>query len=229
MDACPGRIAMTALLKKAAGLWIVGLAVAVVPTAVASAALPNQPAGASNRGPLVNARFETVDPSGCIVTDTFVSANSGIAQTHPATSDAGQVNDVEVSVYRYDACSDDTSLIDAAGLVTTLPTGAFTVSNQLTTAHLVADVPLDDLVSGTTFTVHVDTTWTGTSAITRNHSNTNDIYSRDCHVLNRWKGSGRTADAAGTVSDGTTDYTSAPTHDGEIGYVIDGFEVVGCF
>jgi hypothetical protein len=103
------------------------------------------------------------------------------------------------------------------------------VSKQLTTARLVADVPLDDLVSGTTMPVHVDMTWTGTSAIVRNHSNTNDIYGRDCHVLNRWKGSGRTADAAGTVSDGTTNFTETPTHDAEIGYVIDGFEVIGCF
>jgi hypothetical protein len=48
-------------------------------------------------------------------------------------------------------------------------------------------------------------------------------------VLNRWKGSGRTADAAGTVSDGATNYTPTATHDAEIGYVIDGFEVIGCF
>jgi hypothetical protein len=220
---------MRTLLKKAAVVWTVGSLAALVPAAAASAALPNQPAGGSNRGPLVNAGFETVDPSGCIVTDTFVSANSGIAQAHPKTPEAGPVNDVEVSVYKYDACNDYTSLIDAAGLLTSLPAGAFTVSNQLTTAHLVADVPLDDLVSGTTFTVHVDVTWTGTSAITRNHSNTNDIYSRNCHVLNRWKGSGRTADAAGTVSDGTTNYTPTPSNNGEIGYVIDGFEVIGCF
>ena len=219
---------MTTSLKRA-GLILIVSSAAALPAAAASAALPNLPAGGSNRGPLVNASFETIDPSGCIVTDTFVSANSGIAQSHPTTDEAGPVNDVGVSVYKYDTCTDYTSLIDAAGLVTTLPAGAFTVSNQLSTAHLVADVPLDDLVSGSTFTVHVDVTWTGTSAIIRNHSNTNDIYARDCHVLNRWKGSGRTADAAGAVSDGTTNYTPALTHDAEIGYVIDGFEVIGCF
>lgn len=220
---------MTTSLKRAAVSLVVSSAAVIVPAATASAALPNLPAGASDRGPLVNANFETIDPSGCIVTDTFVSANSGIAQSHPTTDEAGPVSDVGVSVYKYDACTDYASLIDAAGLVTTLPVGAFTVSNQLSDAHLVADVPLDDLVSGSTFTVHVDVTWTGTSTISRNHSNTNDLYSRNCHVLNRWKGSGRTADAAGTVSDGTTNYTPALTHDAEIGYVIDGFEVIGCF
>ena len=220
---------MTTLLTRAAVTLVIASGAAVLPTGAASAALPNLPAGASNRGPLVNASFETVDPSGCIVTDVFVSANSGIAQSHPTTDEAGPVNDVGVSLYRYDACNDYTSLVDAAGLVTTLPAGAFTVSKQLSWAHLVADVPLDDLVSGRTFTVHVDMAWTGTSAIRRDHSNTNDIYARNCHVLNRWKGSGRTADAAGTVTHGSTNYTPAPTHDGEIGYVIDGFEVIGCF
>ena len=102
------------------------------------------------------------------------------------------------------------------------------MSNQLDSAHLVADVSLADLVSGSTFTVHVDVSWTGPSAITRDHSNTNDLYSHFCHVLNRWKGSGRTADAAGSVSDGTTNFASTPTHQAEIGYVIDGFEVIGC-
>ena len=219
---------MTTLLARAAVVLAVGTGTALAPTAGAWAALPNQPAGASNRGPLVNAYFETIDPSGCDVTDTFVSANSGVSQDHPSTPESGPVNDVEVSVYEYDACNDFASIVDAAGLVTTLPAGAFTVSNQLDSAHLVADVPLDDLVSGSTFTVHVDVAWTGTSTITRNTVNTNDRYSRDCHVLNRWKGSGRTADAAGSVSDGTTDFTPTPTHEGEIGDVIDGFEVIGC-
>jgi hypothetical protein len=219
---------MTSLLAKAAVLVIAGAGAAIVPTTSAWAALPNLPAGASERGPLVNARFQTIDPSGCIVTETFVSANSGIEQNHPTTSEAGPVNDVEVSIYKYDACSDYTSLIDAAGLVTSLPVGAFTVSNQLDAAHLVADVPLSDLVSGATLTAHVDMSWTGTSAITRDHSNTNDRYSSACHVLNRWKGSGRTADAAGSVTVGTTNVTPTPTHDGEIGDVIDGFEVIGC-
>ena len=220
---------MTALLTKAAVVLVVGAGAALLPTAGARAALPNQPAGASEHGPLVNARFETTDPSGCLVTDTFVSANSGVEHVHPSSPEAGPVHDVEVSVYEYDACNDDASVVDAAGLITSLPAGAFTVSNQLDSAHLVADVPLDDLVSGTTLRVHVDVAWTGTSAITRDHVNTNDRYSRDCHVLNRWKGSGRTADAAGSVSDGATDFTPTATHDGEIGDVIDGFKVIGCF
>ena len=219
---------MTSLLAKAAVIVVAGAGAAIVPASGAWAALPNLPAGASERGPLVNARFETVDPSGCIVTDTFVSANSGIEQNHPTTAESGPVNDVEVSIEKYDACHDYASVIDAAGLVTSLPPGAFTVSNQLDAAHLAADVPLDDLVSGTTLTAHVDMNWTGTSAITRDHSNTNDRYSSACHVLNRWKGSGRTADAAGTVSVGRTNVTPTLTHDAEIGDVIDGFEVVGC-
>jgi hypothetical protein len=219
---------MTAVLARAAAVLAVSAGAALVPITAASATLPNQPAGARLRGPLVNARFETTDPSGCVVTDTFVSANSGVEHSHPSTPEAGPVGDAAVSVYEYDVCNGYASVVDAAGLVTALPTGALTVSNQLDSAHLVTDVPLDDLVSGSTFTVHVDVTWTSTSTITRDHVNTNDRYALDCHVLNRWKGSGRTADAAGSVSDGTTELTPTPTHDAEIGKVIDGFEVIGC-
>src|SRR5262249_14487606 len=128
---------MRTVFTKLAVVGVAGAAVAVVPTADASAALTNQPAGAENRGPLLNAGFETIGPSGCSVTDTFVSANSGTERDHPTTPQSGPVNDVEVSVYKYDACTDYTSIIDAAGLVTTLPTGAFTVSHQLDAAHLV--------------------------------------------------------------------------------------------
>ena len=77
------------------------------------------------------------------------------------------------------------------------------------------------------FDVTVNVDWTGTGDIVRDHSNTNDTYP-GCHIINRWKGSGRDANASGVVSDGVTDFTPDPSQGAEVGYVIDGFEIMGC-
>jgi hypothetical protein len=58
-------------------------------------------------------------------------------------------------------------------------------------------------------------------------SNTNEDYP-GCHVINRWKGFGRDAVASGVVSDGVTDFTPGTSQYAEIGFVIDGFEIIGC-
>jgi hypothetical protein len=63
--------------------------------------------------------------------------------------------------------------------------------------------------------------------VVRNHSNTNEVYP-GCHIINRWKGSGRDAVATGTVSDGTTNLIPASSESAEIGVVISGFEIMGC-
>src|SRR5262245_59540081 len=199
-------------------------AVILGPASVADAA-STKTSVVNLRGPLVNATFSVIDPSGCIETDTFVSANLPSYQQLPGAPVTTGV--ASVSIFEYDACT-DTTIIDATGLTEALPAGALQVSKQLDHASLVMTLPVTDIDSGATFDVDVNVAWTGTSAIHRDDVNSNDVYGKGCHVLNRWKGSGRTADASGTVSDGVTNYTPTTIHDAEIGYVIDGFEVIGC-
>jgi hypothetical protein len=213
---------MKTVVRKCLVVSTVGVAAAIAPYTGASAAT-FKPTIANVRGPVANAGFETVDGSGCVVTDVFVSANSGVEQDLPTTTHVGVAS---VSIYRYNACTGD-EYINAAGYTDRLPAGAFSVSKQLDRARLVTTIPVDDLTSGTAYDVAVDVTWTGTSVITRDHANTNDRYPA-CHVLNRWKGSGRTADAMGTVSVGTTNFTPTTSQWGEVGTVISGFEVIGC-
>ena len=177
------------------------------------------------RGPLVNATFTVLDQTGCIETDTFVSANLPSYQQLPGPPVTTGV--ASVSIFEYDACT-DTTILDASGLTEALPAGALQVSKQLDQASLVMTLPMTDIDTGATFDVDVNVAWAGTSAIHRDDVNSNDLYGRGCHVLNRWKGSGRTADASGTVFDGVTNYTPTTIHDAEIGMVIDGFEVIGC-
>lgn len=177
------------------------------------------------RGPLVNAWFTSFDTSGCVETDTFVTAQRDNYQQLPGrgtTTGTGAV-----SIFVYDACT-DTSLLQAVGQTDALGSAELQISNQLDTAVMHATITATDIDTGATFDVAVDIAWTSTSDITRDHSNTNDRYPGGCHVLNRWKGSGRDAVAFGTVSDGVTNFTPGPSDSGEIGIVIDGFEVIGC-
>jgi hypothetical protein len=177
------------------------------------------------RGPLVNATFSVTDPSGCVQTDTFVSANVPSYQQLPGPPVTTGV--ASVSIFEYDSCT-DTTILDATGLADALPASVLQVSKQLDQASLRATIPMTNIDTGATFSVDVDVVWVGTSTIHRDDVNSNDRYGRECHVLNRWKGSGRTAQASGTVSDGVTNYTPETTRDAEIGFVIDGFEVIGC-
>jgi hypothetical protein len=195
------------------------------PASLANAASNGKVTTEHQRGPLINASFTSFDASGCIETDTFVTANRPTVYEQPGrgvTTGIGAVN-----VFVYDSCT-DTTLLQAVGEDDALSDSEFAVSNQLDTASLHATIPVTNIDTGDTFDMTVDVTLAGTSVISRDTENTNDFYGGGCHVLNRWKGSGRTASAAGVVSDGVTNFTPSATDSAEIGYVIDGFVVINC-
>jgi len=177
------------------------------------------------RGPLINASFSAVDPSGCVETDTFVSANRPTLQQLPGQGTTTGIG--SVSIFEFDNCT-GTTLFQAVGQTDTLSATEFQVSNQLDWATLRATINVQNIDTGEMFDVNVNVGLVGTSVISRDHSNTNDFYGGGCHVLNRWKGSGRTADASGVVTDGVTNFTPLASQGNEIGVVIDGFEVINC-
>jgi hypothetical protein len=209
---------------------IVAVVGATLLTPLTSAAATSAKVTVENlRGPLINASFsapDPADPSGCRVLDAFVTANSGVSQHLPDTTAVGIA---AVNIDAFDSCTGET-LFQAVGQIDTTqtPGAVFVVSKQYDLATLTATIPVTDIDTGATSNVSVDVTVRGTSDLYRNHENTNVIYSRTCHVLNRWKGTGRHAVATGTVLDGGTNYTPAPSQNAEIGKVVDGFEVIGC-
>lgn len=216
MSAIPGRLAAL----------VVGVSV-LLPAATAAATGP-EIAVENQRGPLVNASFSSPDPSdpsGCVYLEAFVTANSDSVHGQSGPTVDGVA---AVSIDRFDYCTGQL-LSQALGQadLSSNP-GAFVVSNQLDRASLDLTIAVSDFATGATTDVTVDVTWTGTGAVYRDDENTNDVYSRDCHVLNQWKGTGRDAVASGSVWDGTTNYLPAASQYGEIGLVIDGFEVIGC-
>ena len=214
---------MRAFFRTALAVASLGVLI-LVPVSLAEAA-SSKVSVVNLRGPLINAGWSVIDPSGCIETDTYVSANLPSYQQLPGPPVTTGV--ASVSIYEYDSCT-DTTILDATGLNDNLPAGALQVSNQLDRASLRATITMVNIDTNATFDVDVNLALVGTSRIHRDDVNSNDRYGRYCHVLNRWKGSGRTASASGTVSDGVTNWTPDPTGNAEIGYVIDGFEVIGC-
>jgi len=212
-----------AFIKGAVAILSLGLLL-VTPYSMASAA-SDKVTVENLRGPLVNASFSAIDPTGCIQTDTFVTANRPTDQQLPGRGTTTGIG--AVSIFEYDSCT-DTTLLQAFGQTETLSATEFQVSRQYDWASLHTTITVTNIDTGDTFDVNVDVALVGTSVITRDHSNTNDFYGGGCHVLNRWKGSGRTADASGVVSDDATNFTPVASQGNEIGVVIDGFEVIDC-
>jgi hypothetical protein len=206
-------------------LTVLSLGLLVIsPLSVASAA-SDKGTVENERGPLINASFSSIDPSGCIETDAFVTANRPTDQLLPGRGTTTGIG--AVSVFVYDSCT-DTTLLQAVGQTDTLSASDFQVSRQLDWATLHATISATNIDTGESLDLNVNVALVGTSVITRDHENTNDFYGGGCHVLNRWKGSGRTANASGIVTDGVTNFTATATQSAEIGFVIDGFEVINC-
>jgi hypothetical protein len=197
----------------------------LAPASIAAAATGGKVTTEHQRGPLINASFTSFDASGCIETDAFVTANRPTVHEIPGNATTTGIG--AVNVFEYDSCT-DTTMLQAVGELDTLSDEQFQVSNQYDWAALHATIPVTEIDTGATFDLRVDVTLVGTSVIARDHENTNDFYGGGCHVLNRWKGSGRTATASGVVSDGVTNFTPVSTDSAEIGLVIDGFVVINC-
>jgi hypothetical protein len=214
---------MNAYIRRALTILSLGLLV-LSPLSIANAA-SGKVTVENLRGPLINAFFASTDPSGCIETDTFVSANRPTYQQLPGRGTTTGIG--SVSIFEYNSCT-DTSLLQAVGETDTLRAADFQVSRQLDWATLHTTITVTNIDTGATFDVTLNMALVGTSDIHRDDENSNDRYGRGCHVLNRWKGSGRDADASGSVSDGVTNFTPTSSQWGEIGVVIDGFEVIGC-
>jgi hypothetical protein len=214
---------MNAFIRRALTILSLGLLI-LSPLSVANAAT-DRVTVENLRGPLINAFFSSLDPSGCVETDTFVTANRPTDQLLPGRGTTTGIG--AVSIFEYNSCT-DTSVLQAVGETDTLAAADFQVSRQLDWATLHTTILLTNIDTGNTFDVTVNVALVGTSVIHRDDENSNDRYGRSCHVLNRWKGSGRDADASGSVSDGVTNFTPTTSQWGEIGVVIDGFEVIGC-
>jgi transcriptional regulator with XRE-family HTH domain len=102
----------------------------------------------------------------------------------------------------------DTQLVAADGF-TTLAPEEFQIDRQLNTATLDATIELFDFVSNKYFPITVDTAWTGVgdTITVKDHF---QIKSKEFKLNAKFSGTFQEASAAGTVSDGTTNFIPEP-------------------
>jgi hypothetical protein len=175
----------------------------------------SQPTGASAadvvhfRGRGVDAVFSSTDSSGCISTDVNMFAGDLLSDTSPGQASPGII----MVIFQYDQCT-NTQLL-AASTNAPLSKTDLKITGNLNASTLHATVSVFDEVSGTSFDVTVDLTWTGTSSVYRQNFHSNSRLG-DCHSVLRSNGAFRFAEASGTVTDGTTNFTPEPSVEGHI-------------
>jgi len=165
-------------------------------------------------GESANAFF--TDATTCIRTDVFVFAFD--FKDLPPPAKGGPSSYTTIQIYQWDYCTDGPLLIDAYCFAD-LADQDFQVSQNLDSATLnaafecfgfdfVSELPWD-------FNVDVDLTWTGTGDIIRFKSNSHNSFP-GCIFNEQINFTSRPAEASGTVSDETANFTPNPSANANI-------------
>ena len=175
------------------------------------------------RGESVSAFFTNTD--GCIETSVFVAATEGVSQSQPGPG--SPVTEVALFILQYDLCT-DTRLVSAEA-VTSVPEADFQVSKKLEQATLNTTVTVTDLAADppASFDVFIDLTWMATGPLSRQNNNAN-FNDHGCNIHNRIHGISRAAEASGSLSDGTMNYTTQPSVEASILSSNNGVVILGC-
>jgi hypothetical protein len=175
-----------------------------------------------SRGPTAIATF--INTSGCIYTETAVTATESQDRNEPGPGEHSSL--AAVSISQFNTCT-ETPLYVAYG-DTPLSPGEFQISNTLDWATLNTTIPVFNEISGTTFDVSVNLTWTATGPITRQHGNEH-LHTPDCIVNSHAERDQRLAQATGTVVYGGTNFTPEPSVDAILISLKNGTVLIGCF
>jgi hypothetical protein len=178
--------------------------------------------GLSFRGPSAMASFYSV--SGCTVTETFVIASQ--YEQRDAHGPATSFSFASVTVSQVDLCA-DTLVLYAYGTTAPLAPGELQISKKLDTARLTTIVPVFDEISGTSFDLSVDMSWTAIGPLSRQQTTTH-FHTPGCISNSHFQSRSRSAEASGTISDGLTNFTSEPSISASLDAVKSGTVVIGC-
>jgi hypothetical protein len=165
------------------------------------------PASASEmyrwKGPGAEASFSNLDESGCVVTDVNLFTRDETFQNPPGQPSRGSF--VYLTIYQYDYCA-DLALRVAEGWAS-IGEGDLQVAKKLGSATLSTVVTMYDWASDSYFDVSVDLSWSAT-APTIQQSSSFRSHTPECKYHSRFRGSFRSADVNGTITDGSTNYTT---------------------
>jgi hypothetical protein len=169
-----------------------------------------------------DAYFYSTDPSGCIVTEASIFATQHYFQSPPGPGSEGPF--ASIFIFQHNVCTGE-ELLNASGATET--NLDLEVDKKLNWATLNALVNVFDTVSGSDLNMFIDLAWAGFGPTTRQtdhfHSN-----SPGCKMKFRSNGLFRSAEASGTVSDGSTNYAPDAALVANIFRTSSGNLVVGC-
>jgi len=189
---------------------VVSLAVAVLALAVPARAVGTETLHFSFDGLFADATFGSTDPSGCVSTVVDLLANDGRSRT--GTGQPEVAASAIIIVSQFDNCT-QTLLVAADGSAVLGP-GALQIDNKLTAASLTATIEVFDFVSGASFPVDVNVSWTGVGGTTSARTHIRQTLP-GFKINERFDRTFREATASGTVSDGTTNFTPQPAAAGD--------------
>ena len=158
------------------------------------------------KGRSATAFFNNTDASGCFATSATVGAGEELQHRPPGKGSPYGVAFALVSLFNI--CT-DTRVVNAYGTVP-LSQSALKIAGNLDGAHLTATVPVFDNISGTWFDVDIDLTWTATDEL-RLEKLHDAVNTDGCHFNAHSHTASRRAQASGTVSNGTINFTPEPS------------------
>jgi hypothetical protein len=141
------------------------------------------------------AYFSSIDDSGCI--QTIVEIDTGAELLF------------SLALTQYDLCTGQV-LFEAYGRKPLSPSEMKFFGN-LDSARLTTTVQVTDFVQGLSFDVFIDLTWIGTGELLTYHAHDHSQPSPGCNVNVQGREKYREAQAFGTISDGTTNFTPDPS------------------
>jgi hypothetical protein len=184
---------------------------AFVGSMLPTGALAEERFSARIRQEAADAFWETTDAAGV---ETFVYVLASDDPSLPTGSFA------YVTIFRFDPNCEPkeenpcTALVNLEGYADIDP-DAFVIDGHLASARLSATVEVYDYLTDTTRTLEIDLSWTGTSAVFRTVAHFHEKTPE--YTLHRhFNGTQREAVTAGTVLDGTSNFTPEPTERGAI-------------
>jgi hypothetical protein len=158
------------------------------------------------KGRSASAFFNSIDPSGCFVTSATVGGVEETLRRPPREGSSTGL--VFASVSLFNLCT-DTRVVNAFGTAP-LSKSDLKIAGNLKTVYLTATVNVFDEISGTSFDVFIDLTWTATGDLMREKFH-DTVNAEGCHFNVQSYGASRRAQASGTVSDGTINFTPEPS------------------
>ena len=175
------------------------------------------------KGKSVMSIFTSTD--GCIETQVFVAATQGVSRSLTGAGDPA--TEVALLILQLDICS-DTRLVAAESL-STVPAADFQIDKKLAQATLNTTVTATDYAADppASLDVFIDLTWTATGPLSRDNDNAH-FQTPGCVINNRIHGTSRTAEASGSVSDGTTNYMTGPSTQALTMSSNNGVLIIGC-